>query len=64
MIECLRPAFLSPFFDVGYLGIVLDGVVGLTEGSGEDFGVWLEGGELAEETCAGGFSFWFLVWFG
>lgn len=39
-VQCLRSAFLGPFFDVGDLGIVADGVVGLTGGAGEDFGVW------------------------
>ena len=45
-------------FDVGDVGIVFDGVVGLTGGAGEDFGVWGERGEETEKAGAGGFLFW------
>lgn len=38
---------------VGDLDIVLDFLVGLTGGAGEDFGGWLEGGEEAEAARVG-----------
>ena len=52
-INGLRTPFLRPTANVGDGGVVLDGLVGLTLGSGEDFGGWLEGRELTESSCIG-----------
>ena len=52
-INGLCTTFLCPAANVGNGGIILDGLVGLALGTGEDFGGWLEGGELTETACVG-----------
>jgi len=45
-VDGLSTAFLGSTTCVGDFEVVFDGLVGLTLGAGEDFGGWLEGGEL------------------